>query len=118
MEGILYSGWLEEDSKHSIRRAKQRMGLNRKRAQKMMDLARHRSLRGEDCKWSLDRKFLEEKSSEKTEAVAYNGYCFILDRDTMHCITVIPLPKCFGKKKTFYTENQRKSISSRILKKY
>ena len=108
MDGIIYSGWLEEDTKLSLDRAKERAGLNRRRALKMMDLARKRGVRSDECRWKVDRDYLEGKSNEEVEAVAYNGMCFILDRDTLHCITMFPLPKDFGKKKTYYrTENRR-----------
>ena len=102
-----YYGWLEEDSLHSVRRAKQRAGLNKKKALRMMELAKTRGITSEECSWSKDRKFLENRSNEDSIAVAYNGYCFILDRPTMNCITMFKLPRCFGKKKTYYKENKR-----------
>ena len=111
MDGVLYSGWLEEDSKHSINRAKERAGLNKKKALKMMDLARTRGITSEDCTWSLDRTFLESRTSDEALAVAFNGYCFILDRTTMNCITMFKLPKRFGQKKTFYSESSRRTVS-------
>ncbi|MDD3139928.1 MAG: hypothetical protein PHX08_13265 [Lachnospiraceae bacterium] len=70
----IYEGWLMEDSRHSMMRAKERAGLNRKRAIKMMELARHRGITSGNCKWSCDRRFLESKSSDTTIAVAFNGY--------------------------------------------
>ena len=42
---------------------------------------------------------------ERIEALAYNGFCFIMERDTKKCITMFKLPKRFGKKKTFYSSN-------------
>lgn len=105
MEGINYSGWLLEDSKHSIERAKERGGLNRKKALKLMELAKKRGITCSDCTWSIDRNFLECRTNDKCIAIAYNGYCFVMDRDTMNCITMYPLPKYFGKKKTFYRDN-------------
>lgn len=50
MEAIMdcnICGWLEDDSQHSIVRAKERAGLNEKRARKMMELARQRGLRSD-----------------------------------------------------------------------
>lgn len=108
MDGIIYSGWLEEDSKHSLDRAKEREGLNEKRARKMMDLARQRGIRSHECRWMVDKNFLESKCNEEVEAVAYNGFCFILDRNTQNCITVFQLPKDFGKKKTYYRNANRR----------
>lgn len=46
----------------------------------MMELARQRGIRSEECRWNVDREFLESKCNEDVEAVAYNGYCFILER--------------------------------------
>lgn len=110
MDRIIYSGWLEEDSIHSINRAKERSGLNRKKALKMMELAKKRGITFEECKWSIDRKYLENRTDENALAIAYNGYCFIMDRDTMNCITMYKLPKTFGKK-TFYRESSCKRVS-------
>ena len=100
--------WNEENTLHSLRRAKERAGLSRKKAEKMMSLARERGIGFEDCKWSLDRTYLIQKSDAGKKALAYNGFCFIFDVDTYECITMFPLPKCFGKKKTFYSESRRK----------
>lgn len=74
MDGILFSGWLEEDSKHSLDRAKERAGLNEKRARKMMDLARQRGIRSEDCHWAVDKIYLQSRSDQDVEAIAYNGF--------------------------------------------
>ena len=90
------------NSCHSYKRAKERAGLPRKRAERMIELARTRGMEYTDCSWSIDKHFLERKSDEETKAVAYNGYCFILNRETLACITMFALPKHFGKKKTFY----------------
>lgn len=90
------------NSCHSYIRAKQRAGLNRKKAERMIDLARKRGIESNECSWSLDKKFLDRKSDVYTRAVAYNGFCFIFDRNSYECVTIFPLPKYFGKKKTFY----------------
>ncbi len=96
MEEYIYN------SCHSYIRAKQRAGLNRKRAERMIDLARKRGIESDECSWAIDKRFLDRKSDVYTKAVAYNGYCFIFDRNSYECVTIFPLPKCFGKKKTFY----------------
>lgn len=112
MEGVIYYGWLEEDSDHSLRRAKERAGLNKKRALKMMELAKTRGITCEECTWSLDKSFLRSKTNDEAIAVAFNGYCFILERNTMNCITMFPLPKRFGKKKTFYGNKSEKRAAN------
>ena len=101
--------WTEENSYHSIGRAKERAGLSRKKAEKMMNLARERGIGFEDCRWSLDRTFLLNRTNEVAVALAFNGYCFIFDRETCNCITMYLLPKTFGKKKTFYQSGKRKT---------
>ena len=104
----IYTQWSEENTIHSINRAKERAGLSRKKAEKMMNLARTRGIGYEGCRWSLDRMFLINRSNEVALALAYNGYCFIFNRETAECITMYPLPKHFGKKKTYYGTSDRK----------
>lgn len=106
MSNTIYREWMEENSNHSIGRAKERAGLSRKKAEKMMSLARERGIGFEDCRWSLDRMFLLNRTNDMAVALAYNGYCFIFRRNTADCITMYPLPKHFGKKKTFYGEGK------------
>lgn len=96
-----------ENTQHCLDRMKERVGCNPKGAKRMLNLARERGVRYEDCRWSIDRRFLESKTDEYTEAIAYNGYCFIMEKSTQKCITVYSLPKYFGKKKVFY-RNERK----------
>ncbi|MBQ8947740.1 MAG: hypothetical protein IJ058_13170 [Lachnospiraceae bacterium] len=98
--------WMEENSCHSIGRAKERAGLSRKKAEKMMNLARERGIGFEDCRWSLDRTFLLNRTNDVAVALAFNGYCFIFRRGTAECITMYQLPNHFGKKKTFYGSNR------------
>lgn len=104
----LYAQWTDENTYHSINRAKERAGLNRKKAEKMMQLARERGIGFEDCRWSIDRNFLLMRTNESCKAIAYNGYCFIFDMETCNCITMYPLPRSFGRKKTFYNNTGNK----------
>ncbi len=97
-----------ENSYHSVVRAKERAGLNRKKAQKMMDLARERGIGYEECRWAIDRKFLECRTNDACKAIAYNGYCFIFDKVSLNCITMYCLPPRFGKKKSFYSDRPEK----------
>ena len=107
MSTFNYSDEYIYNSCHSYRRCKERAGLSRKRAERMIELARERGIECDDCSWSIDKHFLEHKSDSVTKAVAYNGYCFILDRESLACITMFSLPKYFGKKKTFYGSKDR-----------
>ena len=106
MNDTVYREYEEENSLHSIGRAKERAGLSRKRAEKMMNLARERGLGFEDCRWSIDRMFLLYRTNEVAVALALNGHCFKFKRGTADCLTMYPLPKHFGKKKTFYGNNR------------
>ena len=99
-----------ENTYHSYVRAKERAGLNRKRAERLMELAKYRGIGYEDCKWRMDKNYLMSRTDERSKAVAYNGYCFILDSETLECITMYSLPKHFGKKKTFYGTENRNEI--------
>ena len=88
-----------EASAHSLVRAKERAGFNEKRAKRMIDNAIERGIRASDCHYSCDRKFLEAKSAQGRTAIAYNGWCFIVDLEAKVCVTLLKLPKDFGKKK-------------------
>ena len=94
------------NSCHSYERAKERAGLKRKRAERMIELARVRGKSYEECSWSMDKRYLYKKSDDETIALAYNGYCFIFSRENQACITIIDLPKRFGRKKTFYSSKR------------
>ena len=96
-----------ENTYHSYVRAKERAGLGRKRAERLMELAKYRGIGYEDCKWRMDKNYLMNRTDERSRAVAYNGYCFILDSETLECITMYSLPRHFGKKKTFFESGNR-----------
>ena len=96
-----------ENTRHSYVRTKERAGLSRKRAERLMELAKYRGIGYEDCKWRLDKDYLMNRTEDGIKAVAYNGYCFILNSETLECITMYGLPKHFGKKKTFYVAENR-----------
>ncbi len=104
MRSVNYSDDYFFNSCHSYNRAKERAGLSRKRAERLMGLARQRGMGYEECKWNIDRKYLRNRYGEGSKAVAYNGFCFIFDTESLECITMYPLPKHFGKKKTFYEQ--------------
>ena len=84
---------------HSLERAKQRAGLNERRAYKMIDLALTRGKTAASFK-SRERDYLENATQADRVAVAYNNYCYIFS-DAGRCLTMYPLPKWFGKKKHF-----------------
>lgn len=95
-------------TEHYIERSKERLGVNAKRALKLAKLAWERGIRSGNCRWSVDRRFLEQKSGVEKEAIAFNGFCYIFHRSnkSVNCITVFRLPKDFGKKKSRYYSNR------------
>lgn len=84
---------------HSIARAKERAGLNERRAYKMIDLALERGKTAEDFT-SWERDYLLNEGKADTTAIAYNNFCYIVS-DEGFCVTLYPLPAWFGKKKHF-----------------
>ena len=84
---------------HSIDRAKERAGLNERRAYKMIDLALERGKTAEDFT-SWERDYLLNEGKADTTAIAYNNFCYIVS-DEGFCVTLYPLPAWFGKKKHF-----------------
>lgn len=84
---------------HSQERANERLTVkNTREFRRRVELAYTRGKRVEDLKRSLDRKYLASKTTEIREAVAFNGVCYIFDRETALCVTVFPLPHAFGRK--------------------
>ena len=84
---------------HSLERAKQRAGLNERRAYKMIDLTLTRGKTAASFK-SRERDYLENATQADRVAVAYNNYCYIFSENG-YCLTMFPLPGWFGKKKHF-----------------
>lgn len=67
-------------SQHSLLRAKQRAGLKQKRTDKLIKHAMERGKRYSDCSRHIDQIYLKYTGDETTEAIAYNGFCFIFDK--------------------------------------
>ena len=84
---------------HCIERAKERLGLNERKAIKMIELAIER---GKTCDefTSWERNYLEKECRDGSFPVVYNDFCYILSNSCI-CITLFPLPIWFGKKKRF-----------------
>lgn len=87
-------------TRHSIRRAKDRCNLkNSRTAEKHIALALQRGKRAEDfTSWEHD--FLANKAHDDCTAIAYNNFCYIVN-SAGACVTLLPLPSWFGKKKHF-----------------
>ncbi len=84
---------------HSVERAKERAGLNERKAYKMIDHALERGKRAEDFS-SWERDYLKGECKGNTTAIAYNNFCYIVNEEGF-CVTLYPLPTWFGKKKHF-----------------
>lgn len=84
---------------HSLDRAKERTGLNEKNAVKQIDLALRRGKSAESFT-SWERSFLTREANDNCTALAYDGFCYIVNENGF-CVTMYPLPAWFGKKKHF-----------------
>ena len=84
---------------HSIDRAKERAGINERKAEKMITLALERGKTYEDFT-SWERNYLQNEAYGDCKAIAFNGYCYIVNADGF-CVTLYKLPSWFGKKKHY-----------------
>lgn len=85
---------------HSIERLRERQNMKNNRvAIKTIKLALQRGKRATDYS-SWENEYLASKESYECKAVAYRGYCFIIN-ETGQCVTTYPLPDWFGEKKRF-----------------
>ena len=90
---------------HSIERAKERLGFNRKYAAGLLERALVRGQIAADFKQKTEKAWMERQAGNGYKAVAYNGCCLIVSPDNV-CVTVYPLPKWFGKKKRYDEKNE------------
>lgn len=86
-------------TKHSVERMKDRLGVNERKAEKRIADTIERGLTAEAFS-SWERSFLAKEAHGDCTALAYNGYCYIVNADKI-CVTLYPLPVWFGKKKHF-----------------
>lgn len=86
-------------TKHCVDRMKDRLGVNERKAEKRILDAIERGSTAEAFS-SWERSFLAKEAHGDCTALAYNGYCYIVNANKV-CITLYPLPAWFGKKKHF-----------------
>ena len=86
-------------TKHSIQRAHERLGLNEKRAQRVIELAFTRGKRMEDFRGS-DYRYLQTLCEEGVEPVVYNDTIYIFSRDGV-CVTLYQSPRWFGSRRNY-----------------
>lgn len=95
---------------HSLNRAKDRLSINEKKAERMINQAIKKGKRASEFS-SRERRFLEREASGGSEAIAYNNYCYIISENGF-CITMYPLPAWFGKKKRFDGKEHIRNIKN------
>ena len=84
---------------HGLTRMQERTGFNESTARRQINRALERGKTAEFFS-SWERKFLEQEARNGCKALAYNGFCYIVNADG-YCVTAYPLPVWFGKKKRF-----------------
>ena len=95
-------------TKHSVEKVKERLGINKKYAEKRIADALKRGKTANDFS-AWEREFLEQEGKGGCRAIAYNGYCYIVSpRET--CVTLYPLPSWFGHKKHFDGKEKIRNI--------
>ena len=97
-------------SVHSLERAKERTGLSENAVERQISRALRKG-KGADSFASWERKYLKNESYGDCNAIAYDGYCYIVS-STGFCITMYPLPNWFGKKKHFDGKEKIRNIKS------
>lgn len=77
---------------HGALRIKERIGVNEKKASRLIELAMERGEQWEETTDFLLKHYLKSNCSFDKIAIAYMNYCWIISKSTGQCITVIPLP--------------------------
>ncbi len=88
-----------EMSYHAARRARERLGLKAKSAERETVKAFTDGLTAEDLT-SRERDYLVRKGLHGCSPRVYNGSCYIFS-ENMVCVTVYKLPAWFGKRQFF-----------------
>lgn len=94
---------------HGKEREKERAGLSGRRAKRQFQLALERGKRMEDFHSSMERDYLKNRTTDKTFAIVYNRYCYIVSDENV-VITVFAVPRWFGKKKNFDGKTRIRNI--------
>ena len=102
-------------SHHSLDRAKERLGFNRKYAASIIERGIQRGQTSCSFKSGSEKDWLEKRSRYGFQALAYNGLCIIVSPEGT-CVTVYKLPTWFGKKVRFDHRNKRIRNSARYQK--
>ena len=90
---------MERLTYHAREVAPERIGLPERRAARFLENALDRA-RGAEAFTGRQRVFLEEKSRDVCQALAYNGYCLIHSSQG-RCVTVYSLPTWFSRRQHY-----------------
>ena len=82
-------------TKHSIRRARERAGINKTAAAKMFERAFIYGKTAGDMP-TRERRYMEERTEAQKLVTYYNGFCFFFSNDGI-CITMYHAPEWFCK---------------------
>ena len=99
---------------HSLDRAKERFGLNREKARKIIERGMERGTSTSNLKSPHQKEWLERRSQYGCHALAYNGMCLIASNEEENCITVYELPGWFTKKNQTRYDKHNKRIRNRV----
>lgn len=78
--------------------------MNEKQMERFARRARTIGKTADDYTQKRQRDYLDGRSNKNCEAVAYQEYCLIFDKD--RCVTLYPLPQSFSKKPLFDGKRQ------------
>ena len=92
-------------TRHSIQRAHERLGLNEKRAQRVIELAYTRGKRMEDFRGN-DYRYLLSLSEDDREPVVYQDTIYIFSREGV-CVTLYQAPRWLGGRRSNYDGKER-----------
>ncbi len=106
-------------TRHSIERAYQRTGCNRKSAARIIENAIERGMT--ECDFSgREQRYLARKTlkNPSNDYVFYNGAIYVLTPDNV-CVTVLIPPRWFGKKRMYsgktVIRNPKKAVSYNLI---
>ncbi len=97
-------------TKHSLVRAKERLGYNEKVAEHFIRNAEKNGKKPEEFHSRKERDWLEKQGSRGCNVIIYNGYCIILT-ETKICVTLYKVPTWFGKRGYYDGKKQIRDIS-------
>ena len=103
---------------HALNRAQERTGYNRDTSERFILNAGKRG-KPADAFSSREREYLLNKEARYGHyTVVYNNFCFIYSEDCGDCITVLEIPKWFGRKQQYDGKQQIRNAKRYIRYNY